>query len=165
MNGNQTGTAPIERTPVYALFFGTMGSAFAMIFSSLGAGFGTAKAGSAIAAMSVMRPDLIMKSLVPIIMAGILAIYGLVIAVLITNDIDKNMAIYSVHKGFFHFGGGLAVGLNGLAAGYAIGIVGDSGVRGNSLQPRLFIGMILILIFAEVLGLYGLIIAVFFYAD
>ena len=68
-------------------------------------------------------------------------------------------------RGFLHFGGGLAVGLNGLAAGFAIGIVGDSGVRGNAQQPRLFIGMILILIFAEVLGLYGLIIAVFFYAD
>ncbi|PSN31529.1 V-type proton ATPase 16 kDa proteolipid subunit [Blattella germanica] len=151
--------APVESNPVYALFFGVMGSVSAIVFSSLGAAYGTAKAGTAIAAISVMRPDLIMKSLVPIIMAGILAIYGLVIAVLITNDIKKNS------RGFLHFGGGLAVGLSGLAAGFAIGIVGDSGVRGNAQQPRLFIGMILILIFAEVLGLYGLIIAVFFYAD
>ena len=57
------------------------------------------------------------------------------------------------------------MGLNGLAAGFAIGIVGDSGVRSNAQQPRFFIGMVLILIFAEVLGLYGLIIAVFFYAE
>jgi V-type H+-transporting ATPase proteolipid subunit len=46
-----------------------------------------------------------------------------------------------------------------LAAGYAVGIVGDAGVRGTAQQPKLFVGMILILIFAEVLGLYGLIIA------
>jgi len=37
--------------------------------------------------------------------------------------------------------------------------VGDSGVRSNSLQDKIFVGMILILIFAEALGLYGLIVA------
>ena len=66
-------------------------------------------------------------------------------------------------SGFVHFGAGLAVGLSGLAAGFAIGIVGDAGVRGTAQQPRLFVGMILILIFAEVLGLYGLIVAIFLY--
>ena len=35
--------------------------------------------------MSVMRPELIMKSIIPVVMAGILAIYGLVVAVLIVN--------------------------------------------------------------------------------
>jgi len=49
-------------------------------------------------------------------------------------------------------------GLSPLAAGLAIGIVGDAGVRANAQQPRLFVGMILILIFAEALGLYGLIV-------
>ena len=62
-------------------------------------------------------------------------------------------------RGFIHLGAGLSVGLSGLAAGFAIGIVGDAGVRGTAQQPRLFVGMILILIFAEVLGLYGLIVA------
>lgn len=46
-----------------------------------------------------------------------------------------------------------------LMPSFAIGIVGDAGVRGTAQQPRLFVGMILILIFAEVLGLYGLIVA------
>lgn len=46
-----------------------------------------------------------------------------------------------------------------LCSGFAIGIVGDAGVRGATQQPRLYVGMILILIFAEVLGLYGLIVA------
>ena len=65
--------------------------------------------------------------------------------------------ILSDHK--FTLAAGLSVGLAGMAAGYAIGLVGDAGVRGTSQQPRLFVGMILILIFAEVLGLYGLIVA------
>ena len=62
-------------------------------------------------------------------------------------------------SGFFHLGAGLSVGLSGLGAGVAIGIVGDAGVRGSAQQPRLYVGMILVLIFAEVLALYGLIVS------
>jgi V-type H+-transporting ATPase proteolipid subunit len=60
-------------------------------------------------------------------------------------------------------GAGLAVGGSGLAAGIAVGDAGASGVRGVSLQPKFFIGMVLILIFAEVLGLYGLIVSLTLY--
>lgn len=82
-------------------------------------------------------------------MAGIIAIYGLVVSVLISDGLTQQMALFT---GFIQLGAGLAVGLSGLAAGFAIGIVGDAGVRGTAQQPRLFVGMILILIFAEVLG-------------
>lgn len=54
--------------------------------TALGAAYGTAKSGTGIAAMSVMRPDLIMKSVIPVVMAGIIAIYGLVVSVLIANQ-------------------------------------------------------------------------------
>jgi V-type H+-transporting ATPase proteolipid subunit len=47
--------------PAYAFFVGAMGATFAMIFSACGAAYGTAKSGTGIAAMAVMRPDLIMK--------------------------------------------------------------------------------------------------------
>jgi len=149
--------AGTDMNPPYAPFFGVMGATAAIVFSSLGAAYGTAKSGTGIAAMSVMRPELIMKSIIPVVMAGIIAIYGLVVAALIANNIDKDN--YSLFLGFVHLGAGLSVGLSGLAAGFAIGIVGDAGVRGTAQQPRLFVGMILILIFAEVLGLYGLIVA------
>ena len=96
------------------------------------------------------------KNTVPVIMAGIIAIYGLVVSVLITSSLKQQQALYT---GFIQLGAGLAVGLSGLAAGFAIGIVGDAGVRGTAQQPRLFVGMILILIFTELLGLYGLIVA------
>lgn len=64
---------------------------------------------------------------------------------------------YYYFDGYAHFGAGLACGLAALGAGMAIGIVGDAGVRANAQQPKLFVGMILILIFAEALALYGLI--------
>ena len=38
--------------------------------------------------MSVMRPDLIMKSVIPVVMAGIIAIYGLVVSVLIAQKCE-----------------------------------------------------------------------------
>ncbi|KAJ8984886.1 hypothetical protein NQ317_002726 [Molorchus minor] len=151
-----------ESNPVYGPFFGIMGAASAIIFSSLGAAYGTAKSGTGIAAMSVMRPEFIMKSMIPVVMAGIIAIYGLVIAVLIAGGMNTSES-YTLYKGFVHLGAGLSVGFSGLAAGFAIGIVGDAGVRGTAHQPRLFVGMILILIFAEVLGLYGLIVAIYLY--
>eukprot|EP00794_Sanderia_malayensis_P007493 gene7493-8324_t len=143
--------------PTYVAFFGVMGATSAMVFSALGSAYGTAKSGTGIAAMSVMRPELIMKSIIPVVMAGIIAIYGLVVAVLIAHGLKPTG--YSLFKSFLDLGAGLSVGLSGLAAGFAIGIVGDAGVRGTAQQPRLFVGMILILIFAEVLGLYGLIVA------
>jgi V-type H+-transporting ATPase proteolipid subunit len=62
-------------------------------------------------------------------------------------------------QGFAYLASGLCCGLSGLGAGMAIGIVGDAGVRAVGQQPRLYVGVILILIFAEALGLYGLIIA------
>ncbi|KAJ3869074.1 V-type ATPase [Lentinula novae-zelandiae] len=140
--------------PVYAPFFSAMGCTSAIVFTCIGASYGTAKSGVGISAMSVLRPDLMMKCVVPVIMAA--QIYGLVVSVLIAGDLSVSM---SLAQGFTQLGAGLAVGLAGLAAGFAIGIVGDAGVRGTAQQPRLFVGMILILIFAEVLGLYGLIVA------
>lgn len=54
----------------YATFFGYMGVATAQIFTVMGAAYGTAKAGVGICSIAVMRPELIFKSIVPIIMAG-----------------------------------------------------------------------------------------------
>lgn len=61
--------------------------------------------------------------------------------------------------GYRFLASGLCCGLSSLAAGLAIGVVGDAGVRANA-QKDIYVGMILILIFAEALGLYGLIVAI-----
>lgn len=44
--------------------------------------------------MSVMRPELIMKSIIPVVMAGIIAIYGLVVAVLVGNGSEYNFITF-----------------------------------------------------------------------
>jgi len=135
-----------------------MGCTSALVFACLGAAYGTAKSGVGISSMGVMRPELVMRSIIPVVMAGVIGIYGLIIAVIIGTHVDKAPK-YTTFKSFADLGSGLCVGLSGLAAGMAIGIVGDAGVRATAQQPRLFVGMILILIFAEALALYGLIVS------
>ncbi|KYN93435.1 V-type proton ATPase 16 kDa proteolipid subunit, putative, partial [Plasmodium reichenowi] len=49
----------------------------------LGAAFGTAKSGVGVCSVGVMRPDLIMKSILPVVMAGVLGIYGIIMSILI----------------------------------------------------------------------------------
>ncbi|ELU37085.1 ATP synthase subunit C domain-containing protein [Rhizoctonia solani AG-1 IA] len=90
-----------------------------------------------ISAASVMRPDLMVRSCIPVVMAGIIAV----------QHKDLRSSCISVHPkmplftSVIQLGAGLSVGLSGLAVGFAIGIAGDAGVRGTVVQPRLFVGM------------------------
>merc|ERR1712170_202213 len=149
--------ADLAKCPYTAPFFGFMGAAGALVFANFGAAYGTAKSGVGVASMGVMRPDLVIRAIIPVVMAGVIGIYGLIIAVIVSSSVKAGE--YPLFNGFAHLAGGLSGGLSGLAAGMAIGIVGDAGVRAFAQQPRLFVGVILILIFAEALGLYGLIVA------
>ncbi|MCL4130896.1 UNVERIFIED_CONTAM: hypothetical protein GTU68_046532 [Idotea baltica] len=135
-------------------FFGYIGVASALVFANLGAAYGSAKAGVGICSMGVLKPELIMKSVVPVVMAGILGIYGMIVAVIIVQKKG-----YTANAAYAHLASGLCCGFSSLAAGLAIGIVGDAGVRANAQQDKIFVGMILILIFGEALALYGLIVS------
>lgn len=139
-----------------AFFFGYMGAASALVFANLGSAYGTAKAGVGIMSMGVMNPDMVIKNILPVIMAGILGIYGLIVAIIISGGIGDT---YLYADGFKSLAAGLCCGISGLGAGMAIGIVGDAGVRAVGQQPKLYVGMVLILIFGEALALYGLIVA------
>ncbi len=55
-------------------------------FSDIGAAYGTAKSGVGIASMGVMHPGLVMKNIIPVVMAGVLGIYGLIVAVIIQGS-------------------------------------------------------------------------------
>ena len=146
-----------ERPGDFPKFYGYMGITCALCFANIGAAYGTAISGAGICSMGISRPDLVIKSVIPVIMAGILGIYGLIVSVILKTKISGNN--YDYYDGFKHLSAGLCVGLCSLGAGVAIGIAGDAGVRALGKQDRIFVGMMLILIFAEALGLYGLIIS------
>ncbi len=137
-------------------FFGYMGIACALVFANLGAAYGTAKSGVGICSMGVLKPEKIIKSVIPVIMAGILGIYGLIVAVILNQKIGDG---YNYKSAYSHLSSGLCCGLSSLGAGIAIGIGGDAGVRALGQTDKIFVGMMLILIFAEALGLYGLIVS------
>ena len=133
-----------------------MGIASALVFANLGAAYGTSKSGVGICSMGVLKPDKIIKSVIPVIMAGILGIYGLIVAVILNQRIGDD---YKYKNGYTYLASGLCCGLSSLGAGISIGIGGDSGVRALGQTDKIFVGMMLILIFAEALGLYGLIVS------
>jgi ATP synthase proteolipid subunit len=79
---------------------------------AIGAAYGTAKAGISIAGVGTFKPELIMKvpslspvipttnpsqSLIPVVMSGIIAVYGLVMAVLIAGSLNP-LDDYSLYK-------------------------------------------------------------------
>jgi len=148
---------------VDAPYYGYMGVVFAVALSNVGAAYGTAKAGQGILAAGVFSPDLVCecasevknakrqvvsfstllaslllitnadKNLIPIIMAGVNGIYGLISAIVVLNAItppdENHNNTYSLHSGFAHLAAGICVGLCGMASGMAIGVAGDAGVR------------------------------------
>ena len=145
-----------------------MGIASGLVFANLGAAYGTAKAGVGIASLGVIDHSKVYKSLIPIIMAGILGIYGIIVSVLLVSKVkgmitDPKSAgdvLKNGKEGYQYLAAGLACGLSALASGLAIGVAGDAGVRAYAQTDGIFVGMILILIFAECIGLYGMIVAI-----
>jgi len=143
--------------PSYSPFFGTFGIALAMCLTNLGSAYGIAKSSIGISSLGVMKPEVVMKGILPVIFAGIIPIYGIIISIMVVSSIKLE---YSLLASFLHLAAGLTVGLSGVSAGMAIGIAGDAGVRAVAQQPRMYVPMVLILIFSEALGLYGTIVAI-----
>ena len=106
--------------------------------------------------MGLVDPSKIFRSLIPVIMAGILGIYGLIISVLMCQKVKD--ADYK--DGYKLFAAGICCGFSGLASGLAIGVCGEAGVKAYAQTEGIYVGMIIMLIFAEAIGLYGLIIAI-----
>jgi V-type H+-transporting ATPase proteolipid subunit len=123
----------------------------------MGSAFGTFKSAIGLFTVCAVHPDRIYRSIMPIIMAGIVGIYGLVAAIIIAPRLGYP---YHLLDAYACLSAGLSVGFTGLAAGVCIGVSGDVAVRAMADQPKLLMGVMLILIFGEVLGLYGFIVAI-----
>lgn len=137
--------------------YGGLGAAAAVGLSSAGAAIGTAQAASALFDIGFqwskdMQEN---KAIVPVVMSGVLALYGLIIGV--------KLALHSKPGQPLLLGAGLTCGLANLASGACIGAIAKAGILAygeDPSRPR-FVGLVLILIFAESIGLYGLIVALF----
>mmetsp|Transcript_17517 Transcript_17517/g.20276 ORF Transcript_17517/g.20276 Transcript_17517/m.20276 type:complete len:81 (-) Transcript_17517:3-245(-) len=61
--------------PKWAPVLGFGGCVAAVVFANIGGAFGTAKAGQGIMAMGIRSPELLMKNIIPVVMAGGLGIF------------------------------------------------------------------------------------------
>ena len=179
-----------------AMLLTSLGAVLAVALSGMGAATGSVA--GAQYAMSASHGN-VLSSFVPIVIAGVLAIYGLIVAVILCqrlHEYDDHVAA-AAHHGQAHLAAGLAVGLSCLASGNAMssfcyfllwnGNDPDAARNGNSssnkqqvaperqallvddkssqadavirkVQP-MTIKAVMMFVFMEALGLYGLIVA------
>jgi len=186
-NGNYFDLSEYGLCPSWALSLGYMGVAAGAVLSNWGSAWGTWKAGVSLLNTGIRHPGSVMKNVIPIVMAGVIGIYGLIVAVILAGNIPTPTVgtrenVYSIYTGMAHLSAGLCCGLSGLAAGGCIGIIGDYGVRsvgyrtsnisvvfstdkgggfdgdddaagGGGDENKLFVGMLIMLIFSEALAL------------
>lgn len=60
-----------------------------LISLDIGAAYGTYRSGISIGSIGVTRPELIMKSILPVVMSGILGIYGMIVSIILLQK-SKN---------------------------------------------------------------------------
>lgn len=81
----------------------------------------------------IHSPELIWRNLIPIVMAGVNGIYGLITSIILLGGImapnQDGTNNYSLYTGCAHLAAGLCCGLSGLGSGLCIGIAGDAAVR------------------------------------
>ena len=115
--------------------------------------------------------------MVPVIQAGVLAVYGIIIGYKVSTTLTVENVSMSDVDGYKNLCAGLSVGLSCLASGFGMGlyllkhlselkyyfVCKGKGADGkeNASKKMSFTTFVLCLIYLEAIGLYGLIVALF----
>ncbi|KAE8209968.1 hypothetical protein CF319_g9450 [Tilletia indica] len=155
----------LEQTSPYA--FAILGIGFCIGLSVMGAGWGIFLTGSSILGAGVRAPRITTKNLISIIFCEVVAIYGVIMAIVFSSKITGNLkagtsdSLYSADNyltGHLLFWGGLTVGLCNLVCGVAVGVTGANAAIADAADPQLFVKVLVLEIFGSILGLFGLIV-------
>lgn len=146
-----------------------LGAALSLFLSGGSAAYATAHASM----FAIRHQD--KMAMIPVIQAGVLAVYGVIIGYLLTRKINADGEM-SVVDGYKYLSAGLSVGLACLASGSGMALylqkLNDAGyffvrkgksdaTAGNASKKGSYVTFILCLIYLEAIGLYGLIVALF----
>jgi len=131
----------------------TFGALLAAGLGAAGAAIGIGFSGSAMIGTIAEKPETFSKSMIAVVLAEALGIYGLLASFMILMRLPT---ITNTVQGMIALGAGLSIGIAAIGAGIGIAYAGSSMCTSLAEAPETFSKALVSVVLAEALGIYGL---------